>query len=94
MTVCFFNSSPTAVRVSRFTVQRHGSALTFRWHLPKAAGVAGFNVYEGKHRLNGKLIAVTRRHDYVFRTRSNAHGLYGLHVVMTKGPEEVVVLRS
>jgi len=85
-------AAPTAARVSRLTVHRHGSSVTFRWRLAVATGVRGFNLYAGLHHLNRQLIPVHRSARYSYAAHWAGTGSYSLHVVLTDGEEIVFLL--
>jgi hypothetical protein len=73
---------PTAARVTGFSVRRHGSVLDFHWRLASSAGVAGFNVYAGRHRLNRRLIPAHAGLTYHYRVRWAGSGPYLLRLVL------------
>lgn len=86
------SGNPTAARVSRASVSKHGSQLTFRWSLANRSGIAGFNVSARSHQLNGQLIPVHAAHSYRFTTRYHGAGPYVLHVVHRDGSSTLVPL--
>ncbi len=86
-------NNPTAAHVSRTSVTKHGSSLTFRWSLPNHSGIAGFNVDARSHRLNGRLIPVHAAHAYHFTVRYHGAGPYVLQVVLRDGGTTPVPLR-
>jgi len=85
-------AAPTAARVSRLTMNRHGSSVTFRWRLAVATGVRGFNLYAGGYHLNRRLIPVHRSASYSYAAHWAGTGSYSLHVVLTDGTEIVFPL--
>lgn len=86
-------TSPTAARVARLTAQRHGAAITFRWHMAVATGVAGFNLYAGSHRLNQRLVHVHRAPSYRYHVHYGGTRRLSLHIVLVTGRQVSVPVR-
>jgi len=87
------SSGPTAAILSRFHAVHAGGATLFHWRVASGAGVRGFFLTAGTHRLNRRLIAVNaHRQSYAYRSRWQGHGPYLLHGVLQGGA--VVTLAS
>ena len=56
-----------------------------RWQAGTRRGVAGFNLFAGKERLNPRLIPVTGNGTYVYRTRWAGPGKFVLRIVLENG---------
>jgi hypothetical protein len=81
---------PTAASVRTVRAVRSSDSITFRWRLASTAGVAGFDVYAGRRRLNKKLIPAHRSRDYRFTARSRARGRLMLWVILDDGGHEAI----
>ncbi len=87
------SSAPTAAILSRFHAVHAGGATLFHWRVASGAGVRGFFLTAGTHRLNRRLIAVNaHRQSYTYRSRWQGHGPYLLHGILQGGA--VVTLAS
>jgi len=83
----------TAAILSRFHAVHAGGATLFHWRVASGAGVRGFFLTAGTHRLNRRLIAVNaHRQSYTYRSRWQGHGPYLLHGILQGGA--VVTLAS
>lgn len=82
-----FSPGPTAARVARFTAHRSGSSVLFRWRMASSTGVAAFNLYAGRHRLNPAPIASHASRAYRYTARWTGAGPFTLQVVLTDGQE-------
>lgn len=83
----FMPTAPTVASVSRFTAVRHGGRLALNWRLRARGRVAGFNLYAGRHRLNGILIPQHRRLTYTYAVTRVWSGPYMLGIVLPGGRE-------
>jgi len=96
---CCYNfnaSAPTVARVTRFTARHAGPALIFRWRIPVSSGVAGFNLYAGRHRLNARIIPAHHGVAYRYQvhwTGAAPLGPFRLHVLYRDGHQTVVPAR-
>ena len=91
--LAILTSAPTAAILSRFRVVHAGNALVFRWRVASGAGVRGFFLTAGTHRLNSRLIqSHAQRSRYAYASRWQGHGPYLLHGVLPGGA--VVTLAS
>jgi len=88
-----FSSTPTWALATRFTLQRHGSTVRFRWSLTHRAPVAGFAVYAGRHRLNHRTIPVHTATQYQYQAHWAGHGPFRLAVILASGREVTVAGR-
>ncbi len=80
------SSAPTAAILSGFHVVHAGDAIRFHWRVASGAGLRGFFLTAGTHRLNRLLIAVdAHRHSYAYRSRWQGHGPYLLHGLLQGG---------
>jgi hypothetical protein len=83
------SSATTVARVASFGVLRVrtviGSRLEFRWRLPQAGRVVGFNLYAGTHRLNSRTIPVHAAAGYRYDVHWSGHGPYRLQTLLAKG---------
>ncbi len=80
------SSAPTAAILSGFHVVHAGDAIHFHWRVASGAGLRGFFLTAGTHRLNRLLIRVTpQRHSYAYRSRWQGHGPYLLHSLLQGG---------
>ncbi|MDQ2744100.1 MAG: hypothetical protein M3Z66_17645, partial [Chloroflexota bacterium] len=62
------------------------AAIRFHWRVAAGAGLRGFFLTAGTHRLNRMLMAVDdHRQSYSFRSRWQGHGPYLLHGVLQGG---------
>ena len=80
-----FSPSPTAARVARFTAHRQGVLVLLHWRMASSAGVAAFNLYAGKHRLNHRPIPSHPGRSYHYAARWMGGGTFNLQVVLTDG---------
>ena len=74
-----FVAAPTAARVRSFRAVVRGGSVTVRWRTGSEVGLAGFQVYRGKTRLNRQLIRAhggVSGHAYFWRGRV-PHGSSG-----------------
>jgi len=85
-------ASPTAARVSRLVMQRHNAHILFRWHLATAAGVVGFNLFAGTHRLNPHVIQAHSSPNYRYRALWSGSGPFALHILFADGHQSSVPL--
>jgi len=83
--------SPTLSHVARTGVSRHGTNLTLRWNVISRAGIAGFSVYAGTHRLNKGIIPLHASPQYRYSVRWDGAGPYTLHILLHHG-EQIVAL--
>lgn len=85
-------ASPTVARVSRVLVQRRGAHILFHWRLATSAGVAGFNLFAGTHRLNPHIIRAHSSPNYRYRALWAGSGPFGLHILFADGHQSSVPL--
>ena len=91
--LAILTSAPTAAILSRFRVIHAGNALLFHWRVASGAGIRGFFLTAGTHRLNRWLIQSHAQHSrYAYVSRWQGHGPYLLHGVLPGGA--VVTLAS
>jgi len=91
--LAILTSAPTAAILSGFHVVHAGNALSFHWRVASGAGLRGFFLTAGTHRLNRLLIALdAHQQSYAFVSRWQGHDPYLLHGVMPGGA--VVTLAS
>ena len=91
--LAILTSAPTAAILSRFRVIHAGNALLFHWRVASGAGIRGFFLTAGIHRLNHWLIQIHAQHSgYAYASRWQGHGPYLLHGVLPGG--SVVTLAS
>jgi len=77
------SSAPTAAILSSFHAIHTGGAIRFHWRVASGAGLRGFFLTAGTHRLNRMLIAVdAHRQSYAYRSRWQGHGPYLLHGIL------------
>jgi len=75
------SSAPTAAILSGFHVVHAGDAIRFHWRVATGAGLRGFFLTAGTHRLDRRLIPVdAHRQSYAYRSRWQGHGPYLLQV--------------
>ena len=84
------SAAPTVSRVGDFTVSRlrglsNGSRVLFRWHIASVEGLAGFNLFAAKHRLNAHFIAAHAAPSYRYAVRWGGRGPFTLQVVFRNG---------
>jgi len=80
------SGAPTAAILSGFHAVHAGGAIRFHWRVASGAGLRGFFLTAGTHRLNRALIAVdARRQGYAYRSWWQGHGPYLLHGVLQGG---------
>jgi len=84
------NGSVTSARVSAFVAHLLGNQVRFNWRLARASQVVGFNLYAGRHRLNGHTIPVHTAPMYHYSAHWSGHGAYSLHVLLNSGAQLVV----
>lgn len=77
--------SPTASLVASFSVIHAAHTLLFTWRMSATRGVAGFNLYRGAQRLNGKVIRVHAGREYRYHYGATPHGSSRLQVILTGG---------
>jgi len=92
------SGAPTVARVARFTASRlrglsNGSRAVFRWHLTSDQGIAGFNLYAAKHRLNPRFIAVHAQRSYRYTVEWSGCGPFTLQVVLRNGQHSSIHAR-
>lgn len=83
-------AGPTNSPVARLTAQRQGVHLLFRWRMVTTAGIAGFNVFAGTHRLNARQIRVHRAATYQYRALWFGHGPFALQILFVDGHRTTV----
>ncbi len=75
--LAILTSAPTAAILSGFHVVHAGNALSFHWRVASGAGLRGFFLTAGTHRLNRLLIALdAHQQSYAFVSRWQGHGPY------------------
>jgi len=79
------SSGPTAARVTHLAVFRQGAQTVFRWSVSPNHRIAGFNLYAGRQRLNGRLIPSMQRTSFRYSTHWSGPGRFRLEVVMSNG---------
>jgi len=89
----FSGTSPTVARVARFTAHQAGRALIFRWRMTVSSGVAGFNLYAGRHRLNARIIPTHQGLAYRYQVHGTGSGPFRLHVLYRDGHQTIVPAR-
>jgi hypothetical protein len=84
-------TSPTAALIASFAASRRGGSVHFRWQVPRPAGVIGFALYAGRHRLTSRLIPVHRSGSPVYRYVAHHAplGPYSLMVILANGARQV-----
>lgn len=75
---------PTLATVSSVRTTRAGGTVTLHWTVIDRAGIAGFNAFAGKTRLNQTLIPVHRARGYTYSARWSGPGPFRLAVVMAR----------
>ncbi len=92
------SGAPTVARVTRFTVSRlpgvsNASRVLFRWHMTSVHGIAGFNLYAAKHRLNPRFIAAHAQRSYRYSVEWSGRGPFTLQVVLRNGQHSSIHTR-
>ncbi len=92
------SAAPTVARVGDFTVSRlrglsNGSRVLFRWHTTSIQGIAGFNLYAAKHRLNPRFIAAHAERSYRYTVKWSGRGPFTLQVVRRNGQHSSIHAR-
>lgn len=83
-------TAPTVARVARLTMHRWGAQLSFHWRMAETAGIVGFNLFAGKHRLNPQPIRPHHAASYRYRALWSGHGPYALQVLLANGRHSTV----
>lgn len=86
------NPNPTIAHVSRFTAHHSGETLRFAWHLVRNQGIAGFDLFAGRQRLNSHLIATHASPNYTYRAPYTAAGPFTLQILLKNGTHQTVLL--
>ncbi len=80
------SGAPTAAILSGFHAVHAGGAIRFHWRVASGAGLSGFFLTAGMHRLNRRLIGVNaHRQSYAYLSRWQGHGPYRLHGILQGG---------
>ena len=86
------NPNPTVAHVSRFTAHQTGKTMRFAWRLAANRGVAGFDLFAGRQRLNSNLIATHASPNYTYRVPYSTARPFTLRILLKNGTHQIVPL--
>ncbi len=87
------NGAPTASRVSSFSLHRGADIVELHWRVTAVGGIAGFDLFAGKHRLNRHTIPPHAGRDYRFKTAWSGRDDFLLRVLLVDGGHVTVQAR-